>query len=136
MKFKILPILAVVLICAALSLVSCKSATIGTGPDPKIGHGPPPHAPAHGHRRKHQGLELVYDSGRGVYVVIGFPSHYYFKGSYYRLRGTQWEISTSIKSGWYAISEQSLPPGLRAKQEDKSKTKERPGRGRGVQKKK
>ena len=52
----------------------------------KKGNGPPPHAPAHGYRHKHQhGVELVYSSELGVYVVVGFPNHYFSEGHYFRL---------------------------------------------------
>ena len=125
-----------VLICALLSLASCDSAIIGSARGPKIGQGPPPHAPAHGYRRKHQGVELVYDSGPGVYVVVGFPGHYYLGGRYYRLRATQWEMSVNIGGRWKAVSVESLPPGLRGKQMVQGYPKEHPGRGRGAQKNK
>ena len=134
MKFKFLS--AVVLVCMPLTLVSCKSLSIGVGSGRKHKHEPPPHAPAHGYRHKHQGVELVYDSGRGVYVVINFPHHYYFKGHYYRLRETQWEVGVHIDGPWEFVSEGSLPPGLRAKGKAKGKSKEHPGRGLGLEKKK
>lgn len=58
MKSKTLFLCAVVLACAAITLVSCSS--VGRG------NGPPPHAPAHGYRHKHRAksVEIVYDSGR------------------------------------------------------------------------
>ena len=38
--------------------------------------GPPPHAPAHGYRHKHQhGVELEYDSGIGAYISCRTPRH-------------------------------------------------------------
>jgi len=119
-----------------LMLVSCESVTVGRRPRPKRGHGPPPHAPAHGHRHKHHGVELIYDSGCGVYVVVGFPSHYYYSGHFYRFHGDQWEMSVEIGGGWKRTFEASLPPGLRGKEKAKGKPKERPGRGRGAEKKK
>lgn len=132
MKLKNSSLLAVALACAALMLASCESLTIGLGG--KGRHGPPPHAPAHGHRHKHQGVELVYDSGRGVYVVIGFPHHYYYKGHYYHFGGVQWEVGAHIDGPWKSVSEGSLPPGLRDK--DKGKSKGPPGRGLSTEKKK
>ncbi len=129
---------AVVLVCMTFMLVSCGSFSIGVG----SGHkhkpkkGPPPHAPAHGYRQKHQGVELVYDSGRGVYVVIDLPSHYYFKGRYYRRGEIQWEAGVNIDGPWESVSGEALPPGLRAKGKAKGKSKERPGRGLGLEKKK
>jgi len=138
MRFKSISLSVVVLVCATLMLVSCNSFSIGAGSGRKHKHGPPPHAPAHGYRHKHQGVELVYDSGRGVYVVIDFPHHYYFKGHYYRLRETQWEVGVHIDGPWEFVSEDSLPSGLRAKEKGKGKgkSKEHPGRGLGLEKKK
>jgi len=136
MKPKISVLLAVALGCVALMLVSCESATVGWKLGGKPGHGPPPHAPAHGYRQKYQGVELVYDSGRGVYVAVEFPLHFYLKGSFYRFHESQWEISTDIKGPWKVIAEEELPAGLRAKEKEKEKSKEHPGRGLGTQKKK
>ncbi len=134
MKSKFLS--AVVLVCMTFMLVSCESFSIGLGSvhrhKQKHKHGPPPHAPAHGYRHKHQGVELVYDSGRGVYVVIDLPSHYYFKGLYYRRGEIQWEAGVNIDGPWESVSEEALPRGLRAK--GKGKSKERPGRGLGLEK--
>ena len=50
--------------------------------------GPPPHAPAHGYRAKHQyryypGCSVYYDSGRGIYFYI---------------KGGRWEVGASLPS--------------------------------------
>ncbi len=132
MKSKFLSV--VVPVCMLLMLVSCNSFSIGAGSGRRhrAKHGPPPHAPAHGYRHKHQGVELVYDSGHGVYVVIDLPSHYYFKGRYYRRGEVQWEAGVNIDGPWEFVSEDAMPKGLRAK--GKGKSKERPGRGLGRKK--
>ena len=136
MKFTILS--AVILICMSLMLVSCSSFSIGAGSGRKYErkHGPPPHAPAHGYRHKHRGAELVYDSGRGIYVVIDFPNHYYFKGHYYRLGEAQWEVGVNLEGPWGFISYGELPKGLRIEKKGKAKgkSKEHPGRGLGLDK--
>ena len=132
MRFKFLSLSAVVLACMTFMLVSCESFSIGLGSGRRHKHGPPPHAPAHGYRHKHQGVELVYDSGRGVYVVVDFPLHFYFKGNYYRLRETNWEVGVHVDGPWESVSEEALPRGLRAK--EKGKSKEHPGRGLGLEK--
>jgi hypothetical protein len=104
--------------------------------------GPPPHAPEHGYRYKYQehGVELVYDSGRGVYVVVDLPNHFYFKEHYYRRRETQWEIGVRVDGPWKVVAEESLPKGLRSKKKgkgkDKGKPEEHPGKGVGLGKKK
>lgn len=138
MKFKILSV--VVLICMALMLASCRNFSIGTRSEPRYERryeskpGPPPHAPAHGYRRKHQGAELVYDSGRGIYVVIDFPNHYYFKGHYYRLGEAQWEVGVNLEGPWGFISYGELPKGLRIEKKGKGKSKGNRGRGHGLDK--
>ena len=132
MKLKFSFLLAAALTCSTLVLISCRSLAIGGPSGRKRGHGPPPHAPAHGYRHKQHGVELVYDSGRGVYVVVELPNHFYFKGHYYRHRETQWEVGVHIDGPWELVSEKSLPPGLRGKEKGKGKSKEHPGRGRGL----
>ncbi len=140
MRFKSISISVVVLVCATLMLVSCRSISIGAGSGSRrvYRHGPPPHAPAHGYRHKYEGVELVYDSGRGVYVVIDLPNHYYFKGRYYRRGEVQWEAGVHIDGPWEFVSEDAMPKGLRAKEKvkgkAKGKSKEHPGRGLGLEK--
>lgn len=136
MKSKFLSV--VVLVCMLLMLVSCESFSIGVGSGrrhrPK--HGPPPHAPAHGYRHKQHGVELVYDSGRGVYVVVDFPLHFYLKGNYYRYHEPHWEVGVHVDGPWKLVSDDALPKGLRAKEKSKGKSKEHPGRGLGREKNK
>jgi hypothetical protein len=81
-------------------------------------------------------LELVYDSGLGVYVIVDLADHYYFKGHYYRHRDSKWEIGVRVYGPWKVVAEKSLPPGLRGKQKGKGKPKEHPGKGLGLEKKK
>ena len=127
MKSGTLLLCAVTLACAALMVTSCSSVGICHTSSEKIGrgNGPPPHAPAHGYRHKHKtkGVELVYDSGRGVYVVVGLPDHYYFDGYFFRVRGNRWEISLNTDDGWEPIYEDSIPPGLRKNGKAKAKGK-------------
>jgi len=81
--------------------------------------GPPPHAPAHGYRHKHKAhageVELVFDSGLGVYVVLGWPGHFYDQSHYYRQDGGVWQVSARLDGGWVAASTKKLPPGLAKK---------------------
>jgi len=130
MKSKFLFLWAMALLCVAMLLASCESVTVGW--PRQVKHGPPPHAPAHGYRHKYQGLEMVYDSGRSVYVVIGLPSHYYYEGHFYRFERARWAVSTQIGGPWRSVSEESLPPGLRAKEKPKGQSKEPPGRALGT----
>jgi hypothetical protein len=78
--------------------------------------GPPPHAPAHGYRRNHGDVVLVYDAGIDVYVVSGYDNCYYSSGQYFRFVDGSWEWSVSIEGKWRIVTRTSdLPPGLRHK---------------------
>jgi hypothetical protein len=127
MKSKTVFLCVVVLACASLTLASCSRMSVCNTSSEKIGrgNGPPPHAPAHGYRYKHkvEGVELVYDSGRGVNVVVGLPDHYYYDGHFFRIRGSRWEMSLNTDYGWEPVYEDSVPPGLRNKGKAKGKWK-------------
>ena len=81
--------------------------------------GPPPHAPAHGYRHKHAthdgGIDLVFDSGLGLYVVVGRPGYYFHRDRYYRQVESGWRVSMRIDTGWAVLTLQELPPGLARK---------------------
>jgi hypothetical protein len=83
--------------------------------------GPPPHAPAHGHRYKqmHAGreIQLEFDSGLGVYVVLDFPDRYYWDGHYLRLEGGTWYSSAEPDGGWAPVTTSRVPPGLQKQQQ-------------------
>ena len=123
MKFKILSV--IVVICVLLMLVSCRSFSFSIGSGRHYEHnrkpGPPPHAPAHGYRQKHEGVELVYDSEMGIYIVVDLPDCYYFKNRYYRFGENQWEIGVSLKGPWKFVSRYDLPKGLQVKKKGKAK---------------
>ena len=99
---------------AALLLSACVStgATVGhTG-----AKGPPPHAPAHGYRRKNRhGIEMTFDSHLGVYALLNYPMHFYLDGNYYRKSKNKWESSKDIHRKWKSIKKQELPKGLQNK---------------------
>ena len=105
------------LVCISVMCVSCtKVAIFGPTHETKVGHGPPPHAPAHGYRQKQaDGMELVFDSKLGVYVVVGLPDCYYFDGCYFRLQDDNWQMSVSIDGAWKPAKVKSIPAGLKAK---------------------
>lgn len=121
MTFKKIALLAAASVCMVLLTASCSEWSLRTGPvvRPGPGNGPPAHAKAYGYRRKQvSGVELVFDSGKGVYVVVGLPDHYYHEGYFYRLNGGKWEMSLKPDTGWVAVSMGSLPPGLQARDDD------------------
>lgn len=77
--------------------------------------GPPPWAPAHGHRHKHHDVELVFDADLDVYVVVGRPGVYFRGDDYYCLRGGEWWVGSRWNGPWAAVVVGDLPPGLRQK---------------------
>jgi hypothetical protein len=128
MRFSKLAIWAVVLVCAGLLFGSCVVV---------------PAHPAHGYRQVQGGIEMVYDSGMGLYIVTGYPNNFFYSGRYYRYREPNWEISVNINGPWRSESFQSLPRGLKERGEfkqpppgrDKGGSVEPPGHGRGNEKK-
>jgi len=122
MKFKNVIAFTVTSVCALLVTTSCSSTRVYFPTSRRVGHGPPPHAPAHGHRRKQVcGVELVFDTQLGLYVVVGHPDHYYYDGHFYRLTGGVWEVSLRFDGGWGPKLAKPLPPGLRNKSYAKAK---------------
>ena len=78
------------------------------------GHGPPPHAPAHGYRHHHQGAKLAFDSKLGVYVVAGHVDRFYSDGHFLRLHAGSWQVSASLRGPWSPYPSGSVPRGLRS----------------------
>lgn len=92
--------------------------------------GPPPHAPAHGYRHKHQhGVELEYDSGIGAYIVVEHPDTCFHNGLYLRFSSSgHWVVAAHFDGPWRVAVENDVPPKLK-----KNKGK---GRGKGKGRKK
>ena len=129
MSFKALASFVVTFACILLMTTSCSRYGVRHQPTVSRGNGPPAHAPAHGYRHKQvDGVELVFDSGRGVYVVAGLSDHYYHDGYFYRLQGGLWEMSLKLDGNWNLVSDNSLPPGLQVKVKANGNGN---GRGRG-----
>jgi hypothetical protein len=94
--------------------------------------GPPPHAPAHGYRHKHgDGIELVYDSEIGVYVVVGHSAHYHDGRHYFRWVDGEWMMSLQMDHGWIVASSRDVPPRLAAHHGKKHKKAKKRGHGGG-----
>ena len=125
MRFKTIISIVVISVIVLLMTTSCSRHRACHEPVVIQKSGPPTHAPAHGYRYKHRakGVELVYDSGCGVYVVVGLPDHYYCDGHFFRIKGAHWEMSLSASYGWERVYEDSIPPGLRNKGKSKGKWK-------------
>lgn len=98
------------------------------------GHGPPPHAPAHGYRHHHQGAKLAFDSNLGVYVVVGYPDRFYADGHFLRLHAGSWHVSSSLLGPWTPSPSRFVPPGLRSTHPSNAKRgkhkKQPPAKGR------
>jgi len=79
--------------------------------------GPPPHAPAHGYRKKMPNHELSFDTGVGVYVVLDSPGFYFWDDFYWRLRDGIWVRASVFDGPWLVVEEthRQLPPGLAKK---------------------
>jgi hypothetical protein len=132
-----LALLAALALAASLFLPACH-AHVGPQSDPEIaggygGGGPPPHAPAHGYRRKHRydghrDAELVFDSGLGVYVVVGFPGVYFHLDHYFRYFGASWQVSIRPDAGWRVAPQDDVPPGLRKQKHGKANSHGRSGK--------
>jgi hypothetical protein len=111
------------------------------GPPPRgrIFKGPPPHAPAHGHRRRHappphaaahgyrhhmgEGLVLVFNSNLAVYLVDGRPDYYYDHGHYFRRKAGRWQMCRSVEGPWIAASKSHVPAKLVVKYQKKAQIK-------------
>ncbi len=103
----------------------------GHGKRVHAGHGPPPHAPAHGYRhqlRHHHGIELVYDSGVGVYAVEGHPEHFFWNDQFYRWHHGRWQISARFDHGWISIAPSRLPKHLARKHKGRGHSKPHPAK--------
>lgn len=90
--------------------------------------GPPPHAPAHGHRVRHHhhpDVELVFDSNLGLYVVVGIEDVFFHHDHFYRAIHGAWHRSVRPDRGWVLIQTAKLPPGLAKKQRHQSKHKKK-----------
>ena len=82
---------------------------------------PPAHAPAHGYRAKHKapkvalpsgGVEVIFDSERGIHVAIGLPGVIFRDGHYYREHDGQWQISLSGNGGWRVSATSEIPDAV------------------------
>jgi hypothetical protein len=130
MKAKDLLLWTFVVTFLMLTSLSCSRMSVHWSPGKNKGFGPPPHAPAHGHRNKLPSeVEVVFDTDCGVYVVVGLDKHFWLDGRYYRFYNGQWELSMTIDGGWRSVDIETLPPGLRGKYKIKQVSKKNPRHG-------
>jgi hypothetical protein len=116
-----MPRLTQLLFASALvvAFAGCHTAVVAPRPiEPVVVRqpGPPPHAPAHGYRRKHpSGAELRFEASLGVYVVVGQTEVYFHDGWFIRIRSGAWQVSAALEGPWKPRDVASIPAGLRAK---------------------
>ena len=123
---------------ACLGLAGCNDYYGGPRPHaPAHGRrygGPPPWAPAHGYRRKHHrsGVDMVFDTGLGVYVVADL-GNYFYRDKFYRWHNDAWQVSVYPRGPWHGVADYAVPSRLfKSKRKRKGKYKRRGKyRGRG-----
>ena len=117
-------VVSVALVCAVGLLTSCihvVSPGRGYGAPADVRraeHGPPPHAPAHGYRHKlhgRGGARVAFDSGIGVYVVVGHTDLFFWNDYFYRWHDGGWQTSARRNGGWASIGSGKLPGRLARK---------------------
>ena len=84
-------------------------------------HSPPPHAPAHGHRHSHNdGVDLIFDSGIGAYIALGFDDLFFFDNRYMRHYDGYWHYADRYDGRWHRANDKHVPRKLRnARRHDK-----------------
>ncbi|HSR54808.1 MAG TPA: hypothetical protein VLN73_01105 [Alphaproteobacteria bacterium] len=115
---------------AGLPLVACEQDRRERRGRPIYRHSPPPEAPAHGYRHRHErGPNLVYDSNLGVYRVVGRrDEEFFYRGRFYRYRRGKWAWNSGPETNWRPTSGRELPRPLRRWAERRDN--DRRGRGR------
>jgi hypothetical protein len=113
-------VLFAALLSLAIAMPACRSTAVyrrTSSPEVVAKQtGPPPHAPAHGYRHKHrEGVDLVYNSEIGAYLVMGHDHYYFHNDRFYRLTNGSWEVSVEIGGKWRTIPHKKVPPGLQKK---------------------
>ncbi len=83
----------------------------------------PPYAPPHGHVVHYEAnVDLVFDSGLGLYVVTGYPAYYYYRGYYYHVYADgRCERSKRFAGPWKSARMSDVPPGLAKKEKHHEK---------------
>ena len=86
----------------------------GTGVKVNQGHGPPPHAPAHGYRHKYHGHPMTYDTRIGAYMVIDVPETYFCNNLYLRLSTDgRWMVTAQLGNAWRLAVGNEVPEKLK-----------------------
>ncbi|WP_022665122.1 hypothetical protein [Desulfospira joergensenii] len=111
----------VILFLAMVLSAGCNTFYMGAG-DPvshryekkEKGKGPPPHAPAHGYRHKHQGYDLEYRDKAGAYIVLNVPETWFYDDLYIRVSSDgEWFVSADLEGGWRIAAGNEVPYSLK-----------------------
>ncbi|GEM_PF-3501502 len=74
---------------------------------------PPPHTPARGWRRRHpDGVEIIYRSELGAYVVVGLDDAYYCDDVFYLWDSGRWLRAPHFTGPWVAVPTSEVPANL------------------------
>jgi len=74
---------------------------------------PPSHAPAHGYRQHHDDVDMIFDSGIGAYIVLGFDNLFFFNSNYMRFYDGYWHYSARHNGRWHRANDRHVPHKLR-----------------------
>ncbi|MEE8379802.1 MAG: hypothetical protein V3R49_05460 [Gammaproteobacteria bacterium] len=74
---------------------------------------PPSHAPAHGYRQQHHDVDMIFDSGVGAYIVLGFDNLFFFNNNYMRFYDGYWHYSERHNGRWHRANDRHVPHKLR-----------------------
>jgi hypothetical protein len=72
------------------------------------------HSPAHGHHHsRNDGVDLVFDSGIGAYIALGFDDLFFFDNRYMRFYDGYWHYADRYDGRWYRADDRYIPRRLR-----------------------
>ena len=68
----------------------------------------------HGERRMPEGggIEVIFDSERGVYVGVDLPNVFFHEDRYYRERSGHWQVSVRGDGAWRIAAEVPIPMSI------------------------
>jgi hypothetical protein len=58
------------------------------------------------------GVEIIFDSERGVYVAVNLPNVFFHDGRYYRERSGHWQVSARGDGAWKIVAGFPVPGAI------------------------
>ena len=55
------------------------------------------------------GIEIIFDSERGIHIAVGLPNVFFHEGHYYREQDGRWQVSVSGDGGWSFSASSGVP---------------------------